>query len=154
MPFELRDAWLKTKVQLKAGDKVAQCPKKLKTILIFIKNVSKNMKIYFMKISLLHALEKKLNFLVHVLLTNSPYPAGYFPNSTTFPISVYWLSNSKVTIIFNNTWYIQYTWCDKHRLLLIWRKSTCRTLELIFNECISNGIFSSKLKNGNTLPIH
>lgn len=30
MPFELRDAWLKTKVQLKAGDKVAQCPKNSK----------------------------------------------------------------------------------------------------------------------------
>ena len=40
------------------------------------------------------------------------------------------------------------------RMLKICGKSICRPLELIFHECISNGIFPSERKNGNVVPIH
>ena len=40
------------------------------------------------------------------------------------------------------------------RMLKICGKSICRPLELIFNECISNGVFSSEWKKGNVVPIH
>ena len=39
-------------------------------------------------------------------------------------------------------------------MLKICGKSICRPLELIFNECISNGVFSSEWKKGNVVPIH
>ena len=38
-------------------------------------------------------------------------------------------------------------------MLKICGKSICRPLELIFNECISNGVFSSEWKKGNVVPI-
>ena len=40
------------------------------------------------------------------------------------------------------------------RILKICGKSICRPLELIFNECISNGIFPSEWKKVNVVPIH
>ena len=39
------------------------------------------------------------------------------------------------------------------RKLKIFGKYLCRPLELIFNECISNGIFPSERKKGNLVPI-
>ena len=40
------------------------------------------------------------------------------------------------------------------RMLKICGKSICRQLELIFNECVSNGGFPSEWKKGNVVPIH
>ena len=40
------------------------------------------------------------------------------------------------------------------RMLKICGKSICRPLELIFSECISNGVFPSEWKKGNVVPIH
>ena len=40
------------------------------------------------------------------------------------------------------------------RMLKICGKSICRPLELIFNECISNGVSLSEWKKGNAVPIH
>ena len=40
------------------------------------------------------------------------------------------------------------------RILKICGKSICRPLELIFSECISNGIFPSEWKKVNVVPIH
>ena len=39
-------------------------------------------------------------------------------------------------------------------MLKICGKSSCRPLELIFNECISNCVFPSEWKKGNVVPIH
>ena len=39
------------------------------------------------------------------------------------------------------------------RMLKICGKSICRQLELIFNECVSNGVFPSECKEGNVVPI-
>ena len=40
------------------------------------------------------------------------------------------------------------------RMLKICRNSLCRPLELIFNNCLANGIFPSDWKKGNMLPVH
>ena len=40
------------------------------------------------------------------------------------------------------------------RMLKICGKSICRRLELIFKECISNGVFPSEWNKGNLVPIH
>ena len=40
------------------------------------------------------------------------------------------------------------------RMLKICGKSICKQLELIFNECISNDVFSSEWKKGKLVPIH
>ena len=39
------------------------------------------------------------------------------------------------------------------RKLKIFGKYSCRPLELIFNECISNGVFLAERKRGNLVPI-
>ena len=39
------------------------------------------------------------------------------------------------------------------RMLKICGKSICRQLELIFNECVSNGVFPSECKKGSVVPI-
>ena len=40
------------------------------------------------------------------------------------------------------------------RMLKIFRNSLCKPLELIFNDCLENGIFPSDWKKGNIVPVH
>ena len=40
------------------------------------------------------------------------------------------------------------------RVLKICGNSMCRSLELIFNDCLANGIFPSDWKKGNIVPVH
>ena len=40
------------------------------------------------------------------------------------------------------------------RMLKIFGKFICKQLQLIFNECISKGVFPSEWKKGNVVPIH
>ena len=40
------------------------------------------------------------------------------------------------------------------RMLKICKNSTCMPLELIFNDCLANGIFSFDWKKGNIVPVH
>ena len=40
------------------------------------------------------------------------------------------------------------------RMLKICGNSLCRPLELIFNDCLANGIFPSDWKKGNIVPVH
>ena len=40
------------------------------------------------------------------------------------------------------------------RMLKMFGDSLCRPLELIFNECLANGIFPSDWKKGNIVPVH
>ena len=40
------------------------------------------------------------------------------------------------------------------RMLKIFGDSLYRPLELIFNECLANGIFTSDWKKGNIVPVH
>ena len=40
------------------------------------------------------------------------------------------------------------------RMLKICGDSLCRSLELLFNDCLANGIFPSDWKKGNTVPVH
>ena len=39
-------------------------------------------------------------------------------------------------------------------MLKIFGKFICKQLQLIFNECISKGVFPSEWKKGNVVPIH
>ena len=39
-------------------------------------------------------------------------------------------------------------------MLKICEKLTCRSLELIFNDCLANGIFPSDWKKGTIVPVH
>ena len=39
-------------------------------------------------------------------------------------------------------------------MLKICENSLCRSLELIFNDCLANGIFPSDWKKGNIVPVH
>ena len=40
------------------------------------------------------------------------------------------------------------------RMSKICGKSICRPLELIFNECMSNGVFPLEWKKGSVVPVH
>ena len=40
------------------------------------------------------------------------------------------------------------------QMLKICGDSLCRPLELIFNDCLANGIFPFDWKKGNTVPVH
>ena len=40
------------------------------------------------------------------------------------------------------------------RVLKICGFSICKTLEMIFNQCIETGVFPSEWKKGNIVPIH
>ena len=40
------------------------------------------------------------------------------------------------------------------RMLKLCGDSLCRPLELLFNDCLANGIFPSDWKKGNIVPVH
>ena len=40
------------------------------------------------------------------------------------------------------------------RMLEIWGNPLCRPLEVIFNDCLANGIFPSDWNKGNIVPVH
>ena len=40
------------------------------------------------------------------------------------------------------------------RVLKIYGSSICKTLEMIFKQCIETGVFPSEWKKGNIVPIH
>ena len=107
-------------------------------------------------------LKRKQNYLIHVFAKQCPLKR----NDSKLSSRLHYFTEKRLSTIefsSNNIFDIieQLDRNKAHsrdmisiRMLKICGKSICRPLELIYNECISNGVFLSEWKKRDPVPIH